>query len=83
MLISINYQEVELSGIKGMKWGVRKEYIHKKLQPRGPTIIQRLDEMGADRRLYSIWNAMHARCYNPKNTSYLDYGGRGDRKSVV
>ena len=28
-------------------------------------------------RLYSIWKMMKARCYNPKNKSYLDYGGRG------
>ena len=28
-------------------------------------------------RLYRIWSAMKARCYNPKNKSYALYGGRG------
>lgn len=28
-------------------------------------------------RLYVIWNNMKKRCYNPKNKSFKDYGGRG------
>ena len=28
-------------------------------------------------RLYSIWNAMRQRCYNPKKQGYKYYGGRG------
>lgn len=28
-------------------------------------------------RLYKIWRAMMQRCYNPKDTRYNDYGGRG------
>ena len=28
-------------------------------------------------RLYIIWSDMKARCYNPNNNSYLQYGGRG------
>ena len=28
-------------------------------------------------RLYTIWNHMKDRCYNPKATSYKHYGGRG------
>lgn len=28
-------------------------------------------------RLYSIWDNMKQRCYNPHNTSYPYYGGRG------
>ena len=28
-------------------------------------------------RLYSIWQNMRARCYSPKNSNYLHYGGRG------
>lgn len=28
-------------------------------------------------KLYSIWDGMHQRCYNPKNTAYHSYGGRG------
>lgn len=27
--------------------------------------------------IYSIWNAMIQRCYNPKNKSFHNYGGRG------
>jgi hypothetical protein len=27
--------------------------------------------------LYPIWNAMRQRCLNPKNKSYINYGGRG------
>ena len=29
--------------------------------------------------LYVIWNGMMQRCYNPKESSYPDYGGRGIR----
>lgn len=28
-------------------------------------------------RLYIIWNNMKARCYNPNNKGFKDYGGRG------
>lgn len=28
-------------------------------------------------RLFTIWNNMKQRCYNPKNPSYKSYGGRG------
>ena len=28
-------------------------------------------------KLYSVWLNMRARCYNPKNKKYKDYGGRG------
>lgn len=28
-------------------------------------------------RIYDIWRAMKERCYNPKNISYKNYGGRG------
>ena len=28
-------------------------------------------------KLYSVWLNMRARCYNPKNKRYKDYGGRG------
>ena len=28
-------------------------------------------------RLYKTWCQMKARCYNPKNKAYIDYGGRG------
>ena len=28
-------------------------------------------------RLYEIWQGMKARCYNPNNSRYFDYGGRG------
>jgi len=27
--------------------------------------------------LRKVWWSMHDRCYNPNNTNYLDYGGRG------
>lgn len=30
-----------------------------------------------DKRIYGIWHSMIERCYNPKNKSYLNYGGRG------
>lgn len=28
-------------------------------------------------RLYTIWNNMKRRCYNPNNPAFKDYGGRG------
>lgn len=28
-------------------------------------------------RLYNVWNGMKTRCYNPNNSRYKDYGGRG------
>lgn len=28
-------------------------------------------------RLYSVWNGMHRRCYNPQDSKYGSYGGRG------
>lgn len=31
----------------------------------------------ANRPLYSIWNGIKQRCYNPNSQSYKDYGGRG------
>ena len=30
-----------------------------------------------EKRLYQIWKGMISRCYNEKNKSYSDYGGRG------
>ena len=37
--------------------------------------------MVTDKRLLSVWRAMHNRCYNPKQKSFADYGGRGIRVS--
>lgn len=31
----------------------------------------------SNERLYKIWSGMKARCYNPKNENYKNYGGRG------
>ncbi len=28
-------------------------------------------------KVFSIWKAMNLRCYNPNNSSYKEYGGRG------
>lgn len=30
-----------------------------------------------DLKFYNVWKNMKARCYNKKNPSYKDYGGRG------
>ena len=32
---------------------------------------------GGKPRTFTIWNGMKARCFNPKSTSYKNYGGRG------
>lgn len=34
---------------------------------------------GSRTPLYHVWDSMKARCNNPKNTAYKDYGGRGIR----
>ena len=38
---------------------------------------QRAKHHGAGTRLYRIWRNMKERCYNPNNTYYKNYGGRG------
>lgn len=37
----------------------------------------RATHSGTKTRLYRIWQNMKERCYNPKNTYYYNYGGRG------
>lgn len=37
----------------------------------------RLKHGQARTRAYKIWVGMKGRCFNPDNTSYVDYGGRG------
>lgn len=32
-----------------------------------------------DKRLYAVWNGIKQRCQNEKNSSYMNYGGRGIR----
>lgn len=32
---------------------------------------------GRHERIYAVWCCMKARCYNPNNKNYADYGGRG------
>jgi len=41
----------------------------------GPTPTHGL----TDTPIYSIWQGMFARCYNPRNPAYKHYGGRGIR----
>ena len=31
----------------------------------------------SDNRIYGVWEGMKARCYNPNNSAYKRYGGRG------
>ena len=47
----------------------RKEVAHKSIAK-----IKHGDSFG---RLYFVWNSMKARCYNPNDTSFSHYGGRG------
>lgn len=44
----------------------------KNRQPRNPNAVGR-------NPLYKLWSAVKQRCYNPRNKSYPDYGGRGIR----
>lgn len=39
--------------------------------------------MSSKDRLYRIWVAMKQRCYNPKNTSYPNYGAKGVEVSYL
>lgn len=39
----------------------------------------RLDHTNDQHPLYRSWINMRQRCYNPKNTSYQNYGARGIR----
>jgi hypothetical protein len=63
-----------MAGVKGMRWGDRKEQPKRE---RKPTIKQRLEEVGADPRLYAVWIAMNARCHNSEHPAYVNYGARG------
>lgn len=38
---------------------------------------KRRTPVGNNKRLYNIYNSMKSRCYNPKNSRYYRYGGRG------
>lgn len=49
---------------------LQKETISKNMFKHGHTV-------GRQTRTYYIWNAMRARCNNPKNKDYRYYGGRG------
>lgn len=51
---------------------MRKELISKGHTKHGHTKHDRPKE-----KLYSVWNGVKARCYNPNNRSYCWYGGRG------
>ncbi len=44
---------------------------------RDATIERSTTHGGCYTRLYSIWNNMKERCYNPRSHKYQDYGGRG------
>lgn len=46
---------------------IRKEMMSKKQKTHGDT----------NTRLYGIWSAIKARCYNKNTVTYKDYGGRG------
>ena len=49
----------------------RKEHCSARMTARNTTHGKR------HTRLYAVWCDMKARCLNPNNTSYKDYGGRG------
>jgi hypothetical protein len=41
-------------------------------------LLKRITTHGKTKsRCYGIWRSMRQRCSNPKNTGYVDYGGRG------
>ena len=47
---------------------------------RGEQIKARRTTHGLSRSVeYSVWRNMHARCHDPKNKAYANYGGRGIR----
>lgn len=46
---------------------IRKEMMSKRQRTHGDT----------DTKLYGIWSAIKARCYNENTIAYKDYGGRG------
>jgi hypothetical protein len=43
----------------------------------GCTVIAKRDKNNPQWRAHYVWVSMRARCSNPKNRSYTDYGGRG------
>jgi hypothetical protein len=37
---------------------------------------------GSSKKTYNIWQGIKQRCYNPKNTSYKNYGARGIKMDI-
>lgn len=60
--------------------GLRKGQIMSCGCRRSETISRRVRRHGKSRHpMYHVWDSMKARCSNPKNHNYANYGGRGIR----
>ncbi len=63
-----------MSGVKGMQWGQRKQYVHR---PRKPSKYLAAFAAGASKQLYAIWSEMNSRCFNKNAAPYHSYGALG------
>lgn len=65
-----------------IEYEVRREDVHNCKDALKPVVwgVGFIGEKGLsvrERKLYSIWQSMLERCYNPKHPQYKNYGGRG------
>ena len=81
----LNYQNEMTYAVQCMKCGfIRHGQTYSKLKRRANTKCWHVDDAKKhnnanwySRRLRHIYTSMKGRCYNPKTTSYKNYGGRG------
>lgn len=74
----------ELGGCGNVKWMFRDHLLNTRTKGLKTCGICTSNTHGmSDTPEYRAWINMHQRCYNPKNVSYADYGGRGIQVDAV
>lgn len=67
----------ELGGCGIVKWIFRDSLLNKRTKDKCCGVCSNTTHGMTDTVEYRTWLSMMQRCYNPKNPSYEDYGGRG------